>query len=187
MLNARPHSPLKEVGFTLIELMIGIVIIIVLVVMAAPSYKQWIANTKVRTTAEAIQNGLMLAKGEALRRNAKVQFVLTASSPVVANVSATASVSGTNWIVRVYQTGSYASTDFIGGRNAAEGGANTTITSGQSNFIFTGVGSLSPTPGAAVAIDITGTGANRPLRIEVTQGGAIRMCDPNLTTTAMGC
>src|SRR5205085_2410418 len=152
------------------------------------SYKQWIANTKVRTTAEAIQNGLMLAKGEALRRNARAQFLLTTSSPVVANVGAAASTTGTNWIVRVYQTsGTYTSADFVGGRSAAEGGANTSISAGQASFIFTGVGSLSPTPAAVVSIDVTGSGANRPLRIEVEQGGAIRMCDPNLATTAMGC
>jgi type IV fimbrial biogenesis protein FimT len=189
MLSNGRHLPFpKALGVTLVELMIALAIMILLMVMAAPSYTQWIANTKVRTTAEAIQNGLMMAKGEALRRNTKVQMVLTTSSPDIANVGAAASTAGTNWIVRVYQAaGAYTSADFVGGRSAAEGSSNTTVSAGQSNFIFTGVGSLSPTPGAAVAINISGSGSNRPLRIEVTQGGGIRMCDPNLASTAMGC
>ena len=56
-------------GFTLVELMIGIAIVGLSLVMAAPSFSSWIQSTQIRTAAEAVQNGLQLARGEAVRRN----------------------------------------------------------------------------------------------------------------------
>lgn len=191
MLNTRRHLPSGAAGVTLIELMIGIAIITLLMFVGAPSYQQWIANTRVRTTTEAIQNGLMLAKAEALRRNAKVQLVLTNTNPIVANVnSVAASTTGTSWMLRMYQsTGTYTAADFIQGRSVAEGGANTAVSAGQSTFVFTGMGGLSPIPAAAININVSGTGSNRDLRVTIAQGGAIRMCDPaaGLANTSMGC
>lgn len=181
-----------KAGFTLIELMVAISIFGLLLALAAPSYSQWIANTRVRTTAEAIQNGLMLAKAEAVRRNTKVQFVLTAGDPIAANANTiTASTAGKAWMVRTYQSGgTYTSADFIQGRSSAEGSTNTTVTADQSTFVFTGVGGLSPIPAGTVNISITAsTGTSRTLKVTVAPGGAIRMCDAGLsiTTTTMGC
>lgn len=188
-----------QAGFTLIELMITITIVSILTLFAMPSYKTWIANSRVRTTTEAIQNGLMLAKAQALSRNAKVQFVLTNTSPVVSqvnNVPNTApegTVSG--WMVRVYQATTYNPADFIQGRSVAEGGVNTTTTVSPwtSAFVFNGVGGVfTGSPLAIPAnteINVSGTGSDRPLRIKISKGGAIRMCDPNtaVATTSIGC
>ena len=180
-------------GFSLLELLAVVGILGIMMAVAAPNFTLWIANSRVRTTAESIQNGLMLAKAEAVRRNVKVQFVLTSTAPSAANVNTVvAATGGTGWMVRVYRSGAsptYTSADFIQGRSVAEGGANTTIAGGQSAFVFSGVARLSPIPAATVNINVTGTGADRPLRIAVTQGGAIRMCDPGLSiaTSTMGC
>lgn len=178
-------------GFTLIELVVSVAIVGVLLAAAAPGFSAWIANSRVRTTAESIQNGLMLAKAEAVRRNTKVQFVVTSSAPTAANINAiTAATSGTGWLVRVYRSsGTYTATDFIQGRSSAEGGTNVTVAAGQSNFIFSGIARLSPIPAASVNINVTGTDADRPLRITVAQGSAIRMCDPALSiaNSTMGC
>ena len=178
-------------GFSLIELVVAMGILGVLTAAAVPNFSAWIANSRVRTTAESIQNGLMLAKAEAVRRNAKVQFVVTTSAPTVANVNTiTPATTGSNWMVRLYRaTTAYAATDFIQGRSSAEGGSNTTVVAGQSNFVFSGMARLSPIPAATVNVNVTGTGADRALRITVSQGGAIRMCDPALSiaTSTMGC
>ncbi|MEJ7807580.1 MAG: GspH/FimT family pseudopilin [Telluria sp.] len=178
-------------GFSLIELLVAMAILGLLMAAAGPGFSEWIANSRVRTTAESIQNGLMLAKAEAVRRNAKVQFVMTDSAPTVANIDAiTASTTGSGWLVRKYRaTGTYVSADFIQGRSIAEGGTNTTVTAGQSSFVFSGIARLSPIPGATVNVNVSGSGATRPLRITVTQGSAIRMCDPALSiaTSTMGC
>lgn len=175
--------------------MITVAIVALLLALAVPSYQQWIANVRIRTTAEAIQNGLMLAKGEAVKRNTKVQFVLTSGDPVAANVnSITASASGTAWMVRVYQPGgTYTSADYVQGRNKAEGSQNVAVTAGQSTVIFTGIGGLSPIPAASIAFDVSRSGGDanvdRVLRVTVAPGGAIRVCDPklSLSTSPLGC
>lgn len=192
MLNTvRSTSCRSSAGFTLIELVITIAILGLLLMQAVPSYQEWIANTRVRTSTDAIQNGLMLAKAEALRRNAKVQLAFTSTEPTAANVNAiVTSTTGTSWVARIYHsTNVYTSADFIQGRGASDGGNNTTVTAGQSTLVFTGIGTLSPVPAADVAINVSGTGATRPLRITVSRAGAIRMCDPGLSiaTSPMGC
>ena len=178
-------------GFTLIEVLLAMSIFGLVMAAALPNFSKWIANSRVRTTAESIQNGLMLAKAEAVRRNAKVQLVLTSTTPTVANVgTVTASTTGTGWLIRQYHaSGTYTSADFVQGRSIAEGGSNTAVTAGQSAFIFTGTARLSPLPASAVSIDISATGSTRALRITVEPGSAIRMCDPALSiaTTTMGC
>jgi type IV fimbrial biogenesis protein FimT len=172
--------------------MITIAIVSLLLTLAAPSYSQWIANSRVRTTAEAIQNGLMLAKAEAVRSNAKVQFLLTNGDPVEANTSSiTPNTSGRAWMVRTFQAGgTYTTADFIQGRSSSEGSSNVTVNAAQADFVFTGVGGLSPVPGTStVNITVTAPGASRTLRVTVAAGGAIRMCDAGLliASSPMGC
>lgn len=177
-------------GFTLIELMIAITILGIVTAFALPNYSQWIANTRLRTSASGLQNGLMLAKAEAVARNAKVQLVMTNTDPTVANVNTVvASTTGKNWMVRLYHsTGGYVASDFIQGRSNAGDGAST-VTAGQASFVFTGSGGMSPIPAATVAINVAAVGASRPLRVTLSPGSAIRLCDPGLSiaTTTMGC
>ncbi|MBK7423660.1 MAG: GspH/FimT family pseudopilin [Propionivibrio sp.] len=60
----------------MIELLIGVAVLGILLALGASSFRVWIGNMRIRTTAEAIQNGLQLARGEAVRRNALVRFQL---------------------------------------------------------------------------------------------------------------
>ena len=59
---------------TIIELMIVVAVISILAVMVLPEFKQTIANSQIRGAAESIQNGLQIAKLEAIRRNTNVVF-----------------------------------------------------------------------------------------------------------------
>ncbi|EXI73964.1 MAG: hypothetical protein AW07_02102 [Candidatus Accumulibacter sp. SK-11] len=74
-------------------------------------------------------------------------------------------------------------------RNRAEGSQQTLVAAGQSAFVFNGLGRLTPVPAANVAIDVSSTtggtcvaggGSVRCLRVLVSVGGQIRMCDPAL-------
>jgi type IV fimbrial biogenesis protein FimT len=91
MLNSR----YSETGFSLIELLVGITIVGILFIMGIPSFKSWIQNTQIRTATEAIQNGLELARAEAVRRNTLVRFQLTST---VDNTCVLTTASG-NWVV----------------------------------------------------------------------------------------
>lgn len=162
----------RQQGVTLLELMIAIAILSILIAVGLPSYSTWIRNTQVRTASESIQNGLQLARTEAVRRNTSVELVLTDDAPTSATV--TASTTGRNWVVRTFGTN-----EFIQGRGRSEGSNNTTVTGGASNFRFDGLGRL-VTPAATTDIDITASGSDRALKVRVWTGGQIRMCDPSI-------
>jgi type IV fimbrial biogenesis protein FimT len=64
---------------SLIELMIGLTIAAFLLLLAAPSYRDFIANTGVRSAAENTVNGLRRANAEAVKRNTTVRFALAST------------------------------------------------------------------------------------------------------------
>lgn len=194
-------------GFSLIELVITLAILAILLGLSASSYSIWIANVKIRSTAEAIQNGLQLARGEAVRRNARINFQLVST---VGNDCALSLIIP-NWVVSYDDPSNmcafaplneaYPITDsahnpaprIIQSRSAAEGSQNVVIAADQSVFVFNGLGRLAVLPGVnPVKIDVQNPSAGtcvvaggkiRCLRITVTVGGQIRMCDPQLTLT----
>ena len=84
-------------GFTLVELMVTIALLAILMSLAAPSLGVWIRNAQVRTVAEALQNGIRLAQGQALARNRRVVFFLSNDEP---GLGASGTGNGSNWVVR---------------------------------------------------------------------------------------
>lgn len=158
-------------GFTLIELMIGIVIMSIVMALAMPSYRAWIQNTRIRNTAEAIQNGLQVARMEAVRRNLPVQLVMGAGSAwTVGCVTVTATCPAT---IQSHSTGEGSST------------AITVTSSGGTTFVFDAFGRrITPAVGTGsttldVASSVLSAADSRPLRVTVDVGGNTRMCDPN--------
>jgi type IV fimbrial biogenesis protein FimT len=172
-------------GVTLVELLIGMAILAMLVMQALPSFNSWLQNLQIRNAAEAILNGLQVAKAHALKTNIVTEFVLTKGQPVPANTGAAASASGTNWIVRTYQSsGNYTEEDFVQGRPGDEGSKNATVAAGQSSFVFSPLGRLVNPPSEDVHIDVNNgmTYENRrSMRVIISPGGQIVMCDPNKT------
>jgi len=68
-------------GFSLIELMVTITIVVLLILMALPSYSQWLTNTRIRNAAESIHNGLQFARNEAVQRNTNVASSSARAAP----------------------------------------------------------------------------------------------------------
>jgi type IV fimbrial biogenesis protein FimT len=63
-------------GFTLVELMIGLAMIAILMLLALPSYNEFMGNSRIRNTADSLVNGLRQAQVEAVRRNRSIEFIL---------------------------------------------------------------------------------------------------------------
>ena len=154
-----------ERGFTLIELMITLGVFAVLTILALPSFNQWIANTKIRSTTESILAGFQLARTEAVRLNRGVRMTLNAD---------------TSWSVTEVISGIVVQT-----RPSAEGSANTTMAVtpvAATTVDFNGLGRVTNlTPITQVDVDSTVIPAaeTKELRITINTGGTARACDPS--------
>jgi type IV fimbrial biogenesis protein FimT len=188
----------RHSGFSLVELIVGLAVIALLISLGVPQYATFTANARIRATTEGVNAGLNLARAEAVKRNARVEMVLTDDLPVEAMVNAvTPSTSGTNWMVRewVPSTNSY---NFIEAKAGAEGSgreesavivtSSSTDASYDGRVIFTGFGAMAigqpvtfqftyPAAGACAAA----SGPLRCLNINISPGGQIRVCDPKVT------
>lgn len=178
------HHPLTQKGFSLVELVVVIAIFAILATFAIPSYKEMIQNNMIRNTAESMLSGMQIARGEAVKRNASVQFDLRGGNGA--------------WTVCVSPAvpGSCPNPDgasTVQSRALGEGAsANITVASDAAGpFVFSGLGVMtSPTSAAAsglVSINIDNTALtadeSRDLRIVIGAGGAVKLCDPALSTT----
>jgi len=162
----------KESGFSLVEVMVVMALIAVLATLAAPSYRVWIQNTRIRTTAESIQNGLQKAKTEALRNNARVSFTLNGdASWAVGCVNPTATCPAN-----------------IETASKVEATSDIAINTDSGNMVitFTNLGMRDPAEAAdefnQVSIDMSSMSAadSRNLDVRVGPGGNVKMCDPEV-------
>jgi type IV fimbrial biogenesis protein FimT len=184
-------------GFSLVELMLAIAVLGMLIMIALPKMGAWIQNTQIRTAAEGMASGLQLARTEALRRNTTVRFQLVDTL----TSSCGYSVSGTNWVVSLADATGACEVDpsdtvapqIIQKRSGNEGSSNAQVTAAGGNTVqFNGLGRVIQPPSAPAAItqiNITnpahgacktaaGNEPTRCLRLTISSGGQIRMCDP---------
>ncbi len=158
----------KALGVTLIEMMIAIAVFAILILAALPSFTAWIQNTQIRTAAEAILNGLQLARVEAVRRNTSVELQMNA---------------GSGWTVTVVPTGEVVQT-----RLAEEGSQTAQVTikpDGANKVTFGGLGQVATNNNASETIteikidtDKIPASETRELCVTVSSGGVTRLCDP---------
>lgn len=170
----------RSSGFSLIELMIGIVVLAIALAVGMPSYSQWIQNSQIRNAAESIQNGMQRARAEAVTRNTNVAFTLGG---------------GVLWTITQVSDGSV-----IESRPGGDISPRVTFTvspiplapaTPPTTITFSNLGTVVANADASLSItriDIDSTALpaadSRDLSITVGVGGATRMCDPNVIAVA---
>ena len=187
----------SQSGFTLVELLVAMGIMVILLALAAPGFSTYMANDRVRAAAASFYAGVQTTRTEAIRRNASstnmVQIIWT-SDPATPAFSSIALVStaGPNWMVR-YQPPGSATYAYITGHSAKEaagsGGNNSVQVTASTPFLaFTGLGATTtgatatfaftnPSAGACVA----NNGPVRCLNVNVSAAGQPELCDPSIT------
>jgi type IV fimbrial biogenesis protein FimT len=187
MLNVRTFQR----GASLTEVMIGLTLAGILIAMGVPSFQAGMQNRQIRSTAEAIQSGLHVARTEALRRNRAVKFEMQAENGWRV---------GCDPVDSTVIDGQPACPETLQLRDGAEGGRNAevarvTVSAGTNTesgtfdtLRFTPLGRVTSLGGGDNAVfRVTnpkgGTcyangGEMRCLAVMVTAAGQIRMCDP---------
>jgi type IV fimbrial biogenesis protein FimT len=171
----------RQLGVTLIELLVGVAIVALVMALAMPSYSTWLQNSRLRGGAESILAGLQLARAEAVRRNTTVWFGVAGASVwsvclVAPTVTATAVACAAANTVQAHTANDAAGATVAVGTFAVDG-----VTAGGGNPVgFNNLGRL-VTPPTAFNVDNGAlTAANsRDLRVVIDAGGAARMCDPD--------
>lgn len=158
-------------GFSLIELVIAMAIMGVLLARGVPTVTGWVQNSQIRTAAEAMQNGLQVARQQAVQLNTKVKFALT----------------GSDWAITVVNPAIA-----IQSRVNNVDTPNASVAGSQSEVVFNGLGRVSPSPSGLISFAVTNPngggcaaagGGMRCMSVTVQSGGQIRLCDPKLPTT----
>ena len=177
--------PGRQGGVTLVELMVTVVIAGILMAVGIPQMGEWIRRNSVGSAAETVQNGLRQAEAEAIRRNQRVEFLLTNAAPSQSGIlSLTAADNGKNWAVRVLGT-TDAKLAYVSSFQMAEVSSAVEL-AGPASLFFTGMGRVTDSAGAAVTdyqvYRLSRSGADRAVCVFVTPGGAIKSCDPALAS-----
>ena len=177
----------KQFGVTLIELLVGILIVGILTALAAPNFQVWIQQQRTRTAAEAILNGLQLARSTAVSNNGQAAFVLCqypTSTWVVVAASAAAPAPNSTACGGAGPAGYV----IVQERGSQEGTSASVVTTDTATHTITfnsmgrTVTPTNPIDGSAPFSQITVDPAGpRPLQINAGAGGNIRMCDPTLS------
>lgn len=194
----------RKGGFTLVEMLVVLVIMAILLGLGLPSYRTYMANQRVLSTAEVFMAGIQMARGEAVKLNRRVEFILTDDTPTAASVDTTStSTSGRNWIVRALPVAPATAHTFIEGKSGAEGSGRASaadspvaIAASVGTLTFDGFGmpvglattatfDFSMTTDACTApattnctVRGTGGGQIRCPQVRISRGGQARLCDP---------
>lgn len=164
MLNKRKHLALKMDGFGLIELLITISLLGILTTLAVDNFGTWIQDTKTRSVAESLQNGIRLAQTEAIKQSLNTTFNLT----------------GNNWTI---QTSASTSTIIHIGRVPDAGLVTIDEAKKVVQLRFNSIGRLT-SPTNTVNYILSNSKGKRRLQVSVNIAGKIRMCDPDKTLSA---
>ena len=186
-------------GFNLIEAAVVVSVLGIIIAAGLPSMADWIRSTHVRNIAETTQAGLQKARQEAMKRNRVVTFWLV-SPPTTARPDNTCGLAADSaaWVVSLENPSGACGADpsatvapriveAYGPGNGAEGITVAAVDAGggaATSVSFNGFGQR--TGNGLTQIDIAHASSTdvRPLRIQVSTSGGIRMCDPVVTAAS---
>jgi len=184
-------------GFTLVELGVVLVVLGLALTAVVPTMIDWVRSLRVRGAAESMVAGLDRARVEALRRNREVAFWLVTAEGNNLTSSCATSASSASWVVSesnpagaCEQAPDIEKAPFIVAKHASNVGTSLAVAAAgpegeaATHIIFNGLGRVvsnpSYTPIRTIDVKYEGSTDVRALRVQVTAGGLVRLCDPSV-------
>ncbi|RZI82924.1 MAG: prepilin-type N-terminal cleavage/methylation domain-containing protein [Rubrivivax sp.] len=100
----RHRSP-RDKGFTLVELMVTVAILVILLAIGVPSMQKFLAKRVALANADTLASGMKFARSEALKRGQPVSMCITTSADNVAPTCANSTVDwASGWLIYVDST-----------------------------------------------------------------------------------
>jgi len=159
---------MREHGFTLVEAMVAMTVLLFLLIAAVPSLGAFTGNVRLRVASEGMRDGLAVARNEAIRRNATVLY----------------RYAGTAWSIVLPGSNGAAETELV---RRADGTNNSVrVAPAMGQIAFSGSGRTFPV-GTAMTLQFSNPGAGfcrveggevTCLRVDVPSSGEPRLCDP---------
>ncbi|WP_158290116.1 GspH/FimT family pseudopilin [Ramlibacter sp. WS9] len=132
-------------GFTIIELLVVMTVIGILAGIAVPSFRNFIAQQRVKSASYEVSTSLLFARSEAIKRNAQVKVAPAAGTDW-----------GTGWNVTINAGGTVL-------QNQAQT-SGITITKTPAEIIFQGTGR--PTAASVSNWEVAGADSTRCVRLD---------------------
>lgn len=191
----------RQRGVSMIEIAITMALAAILLFAVAPEVTSMIANSRIRSSAESLQQGLQQARNEALRRNRDVTFWLaTPNATSTLDDSCALSSTARGWVVSLNDPAGKCATassntvdpmlveKAVGGSissNVAVSALQADGATAATQVVFDGFGRVS-TATSIARVDLDNANSNnnfRPLRIQITRGGSVRLCEPRVSAS----
>jgi type IV fimbrial biogenesis protein FimT len=167
----------RNMGFTLIELMVALAIFGILLMLAGPMYGQFMANHQIRNATDALLNGVQQAQATAVRNNTVARLL----------VDPTTGTGGWKVYQTIEGTEQAAPVQVFSMADGAPQAVVATLPGDARQVTFDGFGRLVPNVDASASLTcvkvthpVSGT---RPLNVAINVGvkATVKLCDPAFT------
>jgi len=185
---------------SLIELMVGIALLAIMLTLVMPSAIDWMRNTRLRSTAEALRSGFQVARAEAIRRNSTMRLHIVTSLDSTCALS----TSGIYWVVNAgasytptsacNQAISTSTSPYLVAKSPviSSNASDLVVSATRTTVAFDALGrqAVTTNPATVIAKQIVqfsssngsciASGGNvRCLNVIVSPAGDVRICDPS--------
>jgi type IV fimbrial biogenesis protein FimT len=182
-------------GFTIIEAMIALAVMGVLLAVGLPAFGEMMANARIRESAESVVALAQFARAEAVKRNAPVTFALVSNHPATSGwTPAFSCIAGGAPHMAVYVEPSPGVFVLIDSKPAPTNAVGivaatppATASGACGAIVFGALGDTTLSADATIDVNMSigaprcthdASGSQRCLRVLVSPGGGVKMCDP---------